>query len=214
MLTLKEWELLDAELPKLSPELRAVLEKLLRKQKRINPKESSEIVDLPGEEWKWIHSYEGLYQISTKGRVKSFISGKATLLKTSEHNRYIRVMLFKDGEPKRGLVHRLVAEAFIPNPENKPQVDHIDSNKTNNCVENLRWATGSENTLYAIEAGVVKIGADKSGAKLTEEDVKYIRAHYIPGHTEFGQNALARKLGVTRHTICQVLDGKTWKHVK
>lgn len=79
------------------------------------------------------------------------------------------------GRGKDFYIHRLVAETFIPNPKNLPQVDHIDTDKANCRVENLRWATGEENRKYAAEKGLAKEGEDRPDAKLTNEQVIYIR---------------------------------------
>lgn len=214
MLTEEERRLLEVALASLEPNLCAVIEKLLSEYDEKSAIAKFAAIDLPDEEWRWIHGYEGIYQVSNKGRVKSFQHGRVFILKQNFMNGYFHVMLYKNGIPKSVSVHRLVAQAFIPNPENKPQVDHIDTDKTNNCVENLRWATCAENTAYAFEAGVVKTGEDKFGAKLTEEAVRYIRENYKPNDPEFGQNALARKFGVVKNCIRQVLVGKTWRHVK
>ena len=111
------------------------------------------------EVWKDIKGYEGLYQVSNKGRVKSldrYANNNGTLQFRPERilkqniqkvgrSRRCTVTLSKESKIKRIRVHRLVAEAFIPNPENKPQIDHIDTNMENNNVENLRWVTPKEN---------------------------------------------------------------------
>ncbi len=94
------------------------------------------------EEFKAIENYD--YSISNHGNVKNNKSGR--ILKAMSNKKgYYLIDLSKNGKSNKILVHRLVANAFIPNPENKPQVDHIDNNKTNNNVNNLRWCTNDEN---------------------------------------------------------------------
>lgn len=102
----------------------------------------------PREQWKDIEGYEGLYQVSSVGRVRSLNyrrSGEIRLLKTGKNSRgYLQVLLFKNGV-KNFRVHRLVAQAFIPNPENKSCIDHINTIKTDNYYKNLKWCTTKEN---------------------------------------------------------------------
>lgn len=104
------------------------------------------------EVWKDIKGYEGLYQVSNLGRVRSLNYNKTktvrTLKLTSNAKGYLQLILHKNGKISSRKVHRLVAEAFIPNPEELPQVNHKDENKTNNCVDNLEWCTNYYNAWY------------------------------------------------------------------
>lgn len=117
--------------------------------------------------WKDINGYEGLYQISNLGNVKSIqyfnhannkIYPRNKLLKPLINEKgYFRVDLFKLGKTKRCRIHRLVAEAFIPNLNNFPEVNHIDGNKSNNRVDNLEWCTHKHNMKEAYRLGLVTL---------------------------------------------------------
>ena len=99
--------------------------------------------------WRDIEGYEGLYQISNKGRVKSLYNGSERILRPGiDGYGYMFVGLYHDNIRNFFKLHRLVAQAFIPNLYNKPQVNHLDENKKNNCVDNLEWATAKENSNY------------------------------------------------------------------
>lgn len=97
--------------------------------------------------WKDIKGYEGLYQVSNKGQIKSTerFGTKGGILKGSLRSGYHRVILTKQNKSRYYSVHRLVAETFIPNIENKKNIDHIDTDRLNNSVDNLRWVTDKEN---------------------------------------------------------------------
>ena len=104
------------------------------------------------EVWKDIQGYEGLYQVSNTGKIKSFCQGTSRILKTTPNNcGYYKVELYKNKKGKMLYIHRLVALSFIDNPQNKTQVNHIDGNKANNSASNLEWLTASENQQHAIK---------------------------------------------------------------
>lgn len=120
--------------------------------------------------WKDIKGYEGLYQVSNLGRIKSleryvknhdamqYHEEKIKLATERKRNDgkqgYLALQLYRDNKAKNCYVHRLVAEAFIPNPESKPTVNHINGDKHDNRAENLEWATYSENNIHAYVTGL------------------------------------------------------------
>lgn len=114
---------------------------------------------------------------------------------------------------KQERVHRLVAEAFLENSENKEEVNHIDGNKLNNHVSNLEWSTHLENMQHAVRTGLHKLpfGEKALKAKLTQAQVDYIKEKHIPRHPKYGQAALGRKFGVTNGCIWRIVRGYNWK---
>lgn len=115
--------------------------------------------------WEDIEDYEGLYQISNCGRVKSLIFSEKRILKNIiNNNGYFIITLCKNNKCKTFTIHRLVALHFIPNPEDKPQVNHKDGDKLNNYYKNLEWCTASENVQHAWKNNLcenIKISAKK-----------------------------------------------------
>ena len=101
------------------------------------------------EEWRIIQETDDKYSISDKGRVRN--NNTMHILSPSNKEGYKRVALYINGKPRTRSVHRLVAIEFIPNPENKREVNHKDGNPSNNCVENLEWVTPEENIRHAID---------------------------------------------------------------
>lgn len=105
--------------------------------------------------WKPIKNYEGLYSASNTGKIKSLHYKHKNMEKTLNLSKqscgYLKVELYKNGKSKIYYVHRLIAETFIQNPDNLPQVNHIDGNKLNNNVNNLEWVTASQNQIHAVK---------------------------------------------------------------
>lgn len=143
-------------------------------------------------------------KVSTEAKLLSF--AREFLKRAILQSVYTRI--------KTHCVHRLVAEAFIPNPENKPEVDHIDTDRTNANVDNLRWVTSSENTQAALKNGNHKIGTESPLAKLTEAEVKDIRESYTPYDRLYGIRAMARNFNASIGTIAKIVNHITYKNVE
>jgi len=170
--------------------------------------------EMDGEIWKPVVNYEGFYEISNFGRLKRI--GRSTgatngyIVKGTTKYKYHQVALSKNNKPEYHIfVHRLVAQAFIPNPENKPEVNHIDGNKLNNRVENLEWVTRSENAKHAGKNGLLKHGENHHMAKLTEDQVVEI---YKSSHKKADRFRLAHEYGISHHTVRNIQLKYTWKH--
>ena len=169
------------------------------------------------EMWRDIKGYEGLYQVSNLGRVKSLSrfhnnnSGgylsKERILKQSIKRGYLTVGLCNSGKVKTYSVHRLVAIAFIDNPNNKKAVNHIDGNKTNNNVDNLEWCTYSENQKHAYKTGLHKstTGEKSSFNKLNAIEVEDIRKNFDGNYKK-----IAEKYSVSERTIKRIIKRETW----
>lgn len=155
--------------------------------------------------WKVYNEY---IEVSDNGQVK--VHGKLVQGEICA-NGYKRINTSHNGINQRYLVHRLVAMTFIPNPENKPTVNHKDGNKLNNCVSNLEWCTYGEQMIHAYNTNLRNADGENNPAhKLTKEDVEYIRTHYVKRDREFGFAALARKFGVDAKTVEHAYKGVTW----
>ena len=165
--------------------------------------------DLDDEIWKPIAGYEEFYHVSNYGRIKSFKRKKPIILTPAlNQNGYLRVHLSLDGKKKNFFVHILVATAFIPNPDNKPEVNHRIGWKLNCYVGNLEWSTREENQQHAVDNGlnVAKKGEECYQAKLTNEQVLYIRNN----PDNLTQDELAEMFGMKQATISEIQTGKSY----
>jgi hypothetical protein len=152
------------------------------------------------------------YYIDETGNVWSIKSGILCQLNPPLNNHgYKQAVLCTDGKRHPSRVHRLVADAFIPNPDNLPEVNHKDGDKTNNHVNNLEWCTHATNMKHASSTGLVNNKGERHGmAKLDTSAVAFIRQY--PRHHGY-QRVLAEKFGVSRSLIGCVVNGHGWKHV-
>jgi hypothetical protein len=134
--------------------------------------------------------------------------GKRKLKPMQYKNGYMSVDLVKDSKVYKKLVHRLIAITFIENPDKKPQVNHINGIKNDNRLLNLEWNTRSENQLHSIKIGLrTAKGIKNSQAKLIDSDIVSIRNSNLSG------KELSKKYNVSRATISQIINMKTWVHV-
>lgn len=163
--------------------------------------------DLEGEQWLPVKGYEELYQVSNFARIKRFYKNATPrIIKPMLHTTgRLFVNLWKGGKSKSQKLHRLVALAFIENPDNLPEINHVDTHPLNCHVSNLEWSTSSDNHKHAVSNGLMKTGEDVYNAKLTQEQAQLCRKLYVRGSRQFGQNGLATMMGVSQRAIWNVL---------
>lgn len=169
------------------------------------------------EKWKRLiyngEDYGDYYLVSNLGKIKNVKTDYILKNYTDEKNPYYKVKLHIDYIDKIVTikVHRAVAQAFIPNPNNLPQVNHKDGNKLNNNVDNLEWVSAKQNTIHAVINNLYKSGENSELSKLKEEEIKYIKENCIPNDKNFGCAALGRKFNVHPTTISKIIHNCSWK---
>ena len=155
---------------------------------------------MENEVWKDVVGYEGLYQVSSFGKVKRLKNGKERILKPQPNGfGYLFVNLYKNKINKHFKVHRLVAKTFIPNPDNLPQVNHIDEDKTNNHVDNLEWCDAK----YNINFGTRNKRFAESKSKKVDQyslDDKFLK-------TWPSAKQAQKELGIFHSNICRCCRG-------
>lgn len=168
------------------------------------------------EEWKVIPAFGGKYEASCFGDIRNAETKHIRKLREDKYGYYRLNISRGDGTGKSDTVpvHQLVALAFIPNPENKPQINHKDGNKKNNCVDNLEWCTASENTKHAHRTGLAYVyhGQDNCRAKFNNEQVLTIRKMYASG--KMSQQKIADIYGVAQTTIGRIVRGERYADVE
>lgn len=150
------------------------------------------------------------YIITKQGSIISKYTSEQLYVHVNKKG-YNFVRLYVDGKSKTYLVHRLVAELYVDNPDNKPEVNHKDGNKSNNNDWNLEWVTGQENVDHAVETGLIPIGNARPNAKFSDEVIKEIRQIRNLGWT---YKHIAAYLNCSYQTIEKICKRKTYKHVK
>ena len=144
--------------------------------------------------WKYIPNYNHDYQVSNLGRIKSFKKKPRILRQSKTPKHYNNVNLCKEGKTISSLVHRLVAQAFIPNPENKPEVNHKDGNPRNNCVDNLEWVTRKENMNHS------RYVLGNCGENVLKKKIKCVET----GQVFESAHQASRMMRIDRANICKV----------
>lgn len=165
-----------------------------------------------------IKNYEGRYEISSIGRVKSVGRGRGMrpgriLALRAHEGGYLAVDLWANNKPKRFLVHRLVAAAFVGELPDNMEVNHDNGNKKDNRASNLEIVSRQENIDHAVATGLINNkGTRNSSARITEDDVLAIRREYKRGVC--GYLSTSRKLGLSQEIVRGVITGRTWSHFK
>lgn len=178
------------------------------------------------EKWKEVVGYSGLYEVSNIGRVRSLdrkayrkgksksgfmVTIKGKILKNKLNHGYHHIHLYTGGKYRTKKVHRLVAKAFIPNPEDKPNVNHIDLDRTNNKVDNLEWCTQQENIDHSIKLGSYDLFDNNVFAKLKNEQV--LQIVQLLDTSNMIYTDIAIRFNISVQSIEGIDSGRTWSRL-
>lgn len=168
------------------------------------------------EKWREIEGYNGFYEVSNKGRVRSWRNGaygkrnKPKILKGRPNKQgYLSVSLYSNGNPKYYRICRLVGKYFVSNPKNKPQINHINGVVDCDKASNLEWVTARENTIHAYRSGLRGNGSgfDAPNSKLSVDDIKWIITYY--NNNEYNQTELADMFDTSQSHISRIVNKET-----
>jgi hypothetical protein len=154
-----------------------------------------------------VKNYEGLYSVTGDGKIYSHIKNRF-LRPGLGKDGYLVVVLVKDKTPKSYRLHRLIAKAYILNPQNLPEINHLDGNKTNNCIDNLQWVTGAQNVQHAYQNGLM---ARDTIRKITLAQARQIRGLYQNG--QYTTRKLARLFSVDAASVSRIITNKAYKEL-
>lgn len=166
-------------------------------------------------EWREIKGFEN-YSVSNTAQIRNNNTGRILKQTQNKSTGYMQVAVSpngRNGKHKLFRIHREVALAWMPNPDNKSQVNHKDCNKTNNSIENLEWVSNKENVQHAHDNNLVPIrrGEDSNFAVLTDDLVRCVREEYAKGGITLRE--LGIKYGVAHNTLSNIICRVTWKHI-
>ena len=172
--------------------------------------------------WLPIKGYEGIYEVSNDGQVKSleretwygygYMTHKERILKaTPGKSGYVILTLSYNGARKKQLLHRILAETFIPNPKGLPHVNHIDGNKSNNSLDNLEWCTHSENIQHSFDTGLSPRGEGHGLSKISEEQALEVLNLMDEGKYP---TQISRETGIKYSTVHGIYYGENWSWLR
>lgn len=149
------------------------------------------------------------YCVTSDGRV---INSQNKEMKLDDSANYLRVqIIYQNGAVKKESIHRLVAKAFLPNTENKPDVNHIDGNKFNNHVNNLEWVTKSENMVHARENNLIPVGSETYNSKYSDEQISEACRLMQEGYRNCD---VCKILDLPKNIVSQLRNGVIWNHIR
>ena len=180
--------------------------------RRINERQ---LMNTETEEWRPVVGFEGIYEVSKLGMVRRVAPTRGSragfIRKTVIDGKGYPAMLLRKPRHKSKWmrVHRMLALAFIPNPDNKPQVNHKDGNRRNNALSNLEWVTNRENCIHAATVTLSHCGSRNTSSKINEASVLEIFRLRSIGLT---QESIGTKVGLHRRTVSGILQRRWWRH--